>query len=170
MCINVQNISDLCADINEAATEMKLEDEISQKKFRCEAHKLGVNLIYTFNWLDARYVNFFKGYGITGQQFNILRILRGQHPKPATIKLLKDRMLDKMSDASRIVEKLRVKELVVRDISKEDRRHCDVLISDKGLNLLAEIDKQNEMLDSYFCNLGDSEVKQLNDLLDKLRG
>jgi DNA-binding MarR family transcriptional regulator len=170
MSSTVQNISDLCADINESATEMKLEDEISQKKFRCEAHKLGVNLIFTFNWLDARYVNFFKGYGITGQQFNILRILRGQYPNPATIKLLKDRMLDKMSDASRIVEKLRLKGLVVRDISKEDRRHCDVQISDKGLNLLAEIDKQNEWLDSFCATLSDSEVKQLNDLLDKLRG
>jgi len=166
---NVQIISDLCNQVN-VIQDMKLEDEISQKKFRCEAHKLGVNLIYTFNWLDARYVNFFKDYGITGQQFNILRILRGQHPKPATIKLLKDRMLDKMSDASRIVEKLRVKGLVARDISKEDRRHCDVLISEKGLQLLTEIDKQNEYLDSFCQNLGDNEVRQLNELLDKLRG
>lgn len=150
--------------------DMKLEDEISQKKFRSEAHKLGVNLIFTFNWLDAHQGKFFKSYGITGQQFNILRILRGQHPKPATIKLLKDRMLDKMSDASRIVEKLRVKGLVGRDISKADRRHCDVQISDKGLKLLAEIDTQIDAIDSLFSNLSDPERKQLNELLDKLRG
>src|SRR6266487_4177073 len=99
---------------------MKLKDEIVQKKFRNESHKLGVNLIYTFNWLDAFHQTHFRKHGITSQQFNILRILRGQHPKPATIKLLKERMLDKMSDASRIVEKLRVKGLIDRDISPSD--------------------------------------------------
>jgi DNA-binding MarR family transcriptional regulator len=149
---------------------MKLEDEISQKKFRNEAHKLGVNLIYTYNWLDGFQGKFFRDRGITGQQFNILRILRGQHPNPATIKLLKDRMLDKMSDASRIVEKLRVKGLVMRDISKYDRRHCDVMISDKGLELLSELDRENDLLDALFANLNDDEKKQLNDLLDKVRG
>ena len=149
---------------------MKLEDEIVQKKFRSEAHKLGVNIIYTFNWVDAFNQNHFKKYGITGQQFNLLRILRGQHPKPATIKLLKERMLDKMSDTSRIVEKLRLKGLVDRHICPSDRRNCDVLISSKGLDLLTEIDKEEKKLDDFFCALNENEKKQLNDLLDKLRG
>ena len=149
---------------------MRLEDEIVQKKFRNETHKLGVNLVYTFNWLDAFSQKHFKKFGITGQQFNILRILRGQHPKPATIKLLKERMIDKMSDASRIVEKLRVKGFVERDISASDRRHCDVLISAKGLKLLDDIDKDQKCIDDFLSNLSSTEKEQLNNLLDKLRG
>ena len=149
---------------------MKLEDEIVQKKFRSETHKLGVNLVFTYNWVDAFSQKHFKKYGITGQQFNVLRILRGQHPNPATIKLLKERMLDKMSDASRIVEKLRVKGLAERHICPSDRRNCDVLINEKGLSLLAEIDKDDKKLDEFFSNLTTSEAKQLNELLDKLRG
>lgn len=149
---------------------MRLEDEIVQKKFRNETHKLGVNLVYTFNWVDAFSQKHFKKYGVTGQQFNVLRILRGQHPNPATIKLLKERMLDKMSDASRIVEKLRVKGLVERHISSNDRRNCDVFISAKGLTLLTEIDKEDRVMEDFFSNLSASEKKQLNDLLDKLRG
>ena len=149
---------------------MRLEDEIVQKQFRDETHKLGVNLVYTFKWLDAFCQKHFKQYGITGQQFNILRILRGQYPNPATIKLLKERMIDKMSDASRIVEKLRIKGLVDRQISTNDRRNCDVMISTKGLNLLTEIDKNEKVMDDFFSALSAKEKKQLNDLLDKLRG
>jgi len=149
---------------------MRLEDEILQKKFRNETHKLGVNLVYTFNWLDTFSQCHFKKYGVTPQQFNALRILRGQHPKPTTIKLLKERMLDKMSDASRIIEKLRIKGLVERHISANDRRHCDVYISAKGLKLLTDIDKEEKVIDDFFSNLNLSEQKHLNDLLDKLRG
>jgi DNA-binding MarR family transcriptional regulator len=154
----------------EIENAMKLEDEIIQKKFRSETHKLGVNIIYTFNWLDAFHQKHFRKHGITSQQFNVLRILRGQHPEPATIKLLKERMLDKMSDASRIVEKLRVKGLVDRTISSNDRRNCDVVINAKGLKLLAEIDKEEALLNDLYSNLSEGEKKQLNDLLDKLRG
>ena len=164
-----QNNSELCTRAN-TTRDMKLEEEITQTKFRCEAHKLGVNLVFTYNWLDAFHSRFFKKYGITMQQFNILRILRGQHPGPATIKLLKERMLDKMSDASRIVEKLRVKGLVERNICPNDRRHCDVVISEKGLELLADIDKENATIDSVFSNLSEDEKRSLNGLLDKLRG
>lgn len=149
---------------------MKLEDEIVQRKFRSESHKLGVNLIYTFNQLDAFYQKHFKKHNITPQQFNVLRILRGQHPNPATIKLLKERMLDKMSDASRIVEKLRVKGLVDRHICPTDRRNCDVFINAKGLKLLSQIDKEEKTLDDFFSNLSSQEKKHLNDLLDKIRG
>src|SRR5262245_11033120 len=129
---------------------MKLEDEIVQKKFKSPAHKLGVNLIYTFNWLDTFHQKHFKKHGITPQQFNVLRILRGQHPDPATIKLLKERMLDKMSDASRIVEKLRVKSLVDRHTCPTDRRNCDVRITEKGLKLLMKIDEEEAQLLDLF--------------------
>ena len=148
---------------------MGLEDEIGQKKFRNEAHKLGVNLIYTFNWLNTFNTDFLKPHKITSQQFNVLRILRGQHPNPASVKLIRERMLDKMSDASRIVEKLRVKGFIERKISNDDRRVCDVIITEKGMSLLDKIDLDNDSVDSTFSSLSQSEQKQMNLLLDKLR-
>lgn len=149
---------------------MKIEDEISQPKFKSLNHKLIVNVIYTFNWLYERQLKILKPYGLTIQQYNILRILRGQYPSPATIKLLKERMLDKMSDASRLVEKLRVKGLVDRRICDKDRRNVDVLITRKGLDLLSEIDEKEEEFEKLIDNLENGEIEQLNNLLDKLRG
>ena len=149
---------------------MKLEKEINQKKFQNDAHKLGVNIIYTFNWLSTFYSAFLKPHKITSQQFNVLRILRGQHPNPASVKLIRERMLDKMSDASRIVEKLRLKELVERKICSNDRRACDVIITEKGMKLLGKIDKDNITFEGVFSSLTQSEIKQINLLLDKLRG
>ena len=149
---------------------MKLEEEISQKAFRNNKHKAIVNIIFSYNWLLTNHFKLLKPYDLTIQQFNILRILRGQYPNPATVKLLKERMLDKMSDASRLVEKLRSKGLVDRKVSDKSRRNVDVLITQKGLDLLAEIDKKNSEFDQLIENLDTREAEQLNNLLDKLRG
>ncbi len=149
---------------------MKLEEEIKQSRFRNEFHKLAVNIFYTNSWLLNLQTELFNKFGITGNQFNILRILRGQHPRPATVNLLKERMVDKMSDASRLVERLRVKGLVKRELSADDRRMVDVKITEKGLDLLSQIDKLNNEYDSFFCNLSEKEAKKINDLLDKMRG
>ncbi len=149
---------------------MKLEEEISQKKFRNEYHKAAVNLIFTFSWLRSYQEKIFKPKGITMQQFNILRILRGQHPNPANIKLIRERMLDRMSDCSRIVEKLRRKGLIERTVCPKDRRHVDVVITDKGLDLLSKLDPVSEEVDKYLSKLNEGEVTKLNELLDKLRG
>lgn len=149
---------------------MELEKEINQKKFRNESHKLMVNIIYTFNWMNSSQTDFLKPYDITYQQFNVLRILRGQQMQPASIKLIRERMLDKMSDASRIVEKLRTKGLAERHICQHDRRSCQVFITQTGMNLLSELDKQDVQTESHFNNLNETEKKQLNFLLDKLRG
>lgn len=149
---------------------MKLEEEIKQSKFRNEYHKLAVNIFFTYSWLLNLQTQLFKKFKITSNQYNILRILRGQYPNPATINLLKDRMIDKMSDASRLVERLRKKGLVKRELCKNDRRRVDVVITDKGLKLLSDIDKLNDEYDSFFKNLSVTESKTLNDLLDKLRG
>jgi len=149
---------------------MKLESEIFQNDFKNKYVKAAVNLVYTFNWLNKFHVNKFKRYGLTPQQYNILRILRGQHPKPATVKLLKERMLDKMSDASRLVEKLRVKGLVERYICSSDRRNVDVIITEKGLELLKQIDETEHEIKEYMSNLTEEETVLLNELLDKLRG
>jgi DNA-binding MarR family transcriptional regulator len=149
---------------------MRLEDEISQKKFKSDYHKALVNVIYTNNWLINLQSGLFKKHGLTTQQYNILRILRGKYPAPASIKTIRARMLDKMSDASRIVEKLRVKGWVIREVSESDRRNVDVVISPKGLEILEKMDPfMDQALDSL-KNLDEAEIFQLNQLLDKLRG
>jgi DNA-binding MarR family transcriptional regulator len=149
---------------------MRLEEEIKQKKFRNEFHKLTVNLHYTNNWLLNIHKSIFERFGITPNQFNILRILRGQHPGSASVNLLKERMLDKTSDASRLVERLRLKGLVERNRCPNDRRRANVIITEKGLDLLKEIDKCDDDFDRALSNLSENEAKLLNDLLDKMRG
>lgn len=149
---------------------MKLEDEIKQVKFKSHYHKLAVNIIYTHGWLDNLMSPVFKELDITPQQFNILRILKGQHPNPATINLLKERMLDKMSDASRLVERLRCKELVERETCDDDRRRVDVKITQKGLDLLEKYDARENDFSDLFKNLTEEEIETLNNYLDKLRG
>lgn len=148
---------------------MKLEEEIHQKKFKTKEQKLMVNLLYTTNWLNSKYDSFFKDSGITIQQYNVLRILRGQHPKTCSIKLIKERMLDRMSDASRIVDKLNAKKLVIRRECPNDRRSVDVLITEKGLQLLQSLDYIDETSKQMFSALTPTEINTLNSLLDKLR-
>ena len=150
---------------------MKLEKEIHQTKpFRNNYHKASVNLIFTGKWMLQFHSDVFKKYGITTQQYNILRILQGKHPQGTTVKDIRKRMLDRMSDASRIVELLRKKELVWRNISNEDRRKTDIVITQKGLHLLEEIEKENEFMDNRLVVLNTEEIRQLNELLDKVRG
>ncbi|MGB9664720.1 MAG: MarR family winged helix-turn-helix transcriptional regulator [Ignavibacteria bacterium] len=149
---------------------MRLEDEIKQSSFRNEYHKLAVNLIFTHSWLMSKIYELLDEYDLTPQQFNLLRILRGQYPQPASITILKERMLDKMSDASRLVERLVAKGLVERKICPEDRRKVDVVISKKGLRVLQKIDEKDEEMDNFLKHLSLKEAEQLNSLLDKLRG
>lgn len=149
---------------------MKLEEEIKQSKFRNEYHKLAVNIMYSYGWLMNLQAKLFVKYDITGNQYNILRILRGQYPNPANVNLLKERMVDKMSDASRLVERLRVKKYVQRELCPNDRRRVNVSITQKGLHALAEIDKLNDQYDAFFKRLSLEESKVINDLLDKMRG
>ena len=149
---------------------MKIEDEIQQKKFKDDYQKLVVNLLYTSNWMNAHFELLFKNSGVTLQQFNVLRILRGQYPKPSSIKLIKERMLDRMSDASRIVDKLVLKKLVIRNQCANDRRSVDVVISEDALNLLQTMDVLDEKAKEILKSLSKTEIIVLNDLLDKLRG
>lgn len=149
---------------------MRLEEEIKQKNFKDEYHKLFINLIYTGNWVRNLDSDLFKSYNITSQQYNVLRILRGQHPKPISVNLITDRMLDKMSNASRLVEKLRQKNHVDRRECPSDRRQAEVLITEKGLDLLVRLDKELELRMGRFSNITPEESKIVNDILDKLRG
>ena len=124
---------------------MELEKEISQKNFRSEQQKAMINLIYTYHWINNIARQDFIAYDITMQQFNILRILRGQFPNPSSINLLRERMLDKMCDASRMVDRLKQKELIERCVNKKDKRSVDIVISQKGLDLLSKIDQEIDM-------------------------
>ena len=151
-------------------SEMKIEDEIKQPVFRSEYHKAYINLVYTSGWLQQEQAALFKPFGVTLPQYNILRILRGQYPKPATVSLLIDRMLDKTSNASRIVDKLEAKGLVTRKQCPSDRRTVDVLITEKGLALLKEMDGLESGQGAGVRNLTGQEAEQLNYLLDKIRG
>ncbi|MGN7721321.1 MarR family winged helix-turn-helix transcriptional regulator [Chitinophaga sp. 22620] len=146
-----------------------IEKLIANKSFTSEHHRSLVSLIFVGNWIISKHQLFFKKYDITMQQFNILRILRGQHPKSASINTLKERMLDKMSDVSRLVERLRKAELVERKSCEADRRAVDVKISPKGLQLLRVIDDEIIVLEDMLKNaLTEKEVAQLNKLLDKM--
>lgn len=149
---------------------MELEKEIKQKKFASEHQKMVVNIIYTANWINYSQSKFMKAFGISPQQYNILRILKGQLPNAASINLLIDRMLDKMSNASRLVEKLKQKGLVERKTCEKDRRQVDVLITKKGLKLLEDMGTEFEKSKAEFERISVEEARELNRILDKLRG
>jgi len=149
---------------------MSLEEDIQQRSFKSPQQKLAINLLYTSNWLNAHYSQLFKDSDITVQQFNVLRILRGQNLKPCTLKLIKERMLDRMSDASRIVDKLVAKSYVLRKQCPEDRRSVNIVISEKGLELLKKLDFVDDASKELFHRLNDNQVISLNNLLDELRG
>ncbi|WP_022823230.1 MarR family winged helix-turn-helix transcriptional regulator [Hymenobacter norwichensis] len=147
---------------------MKIEDEIKQPTFSDVYQKGLINILYTAGWIGQRNTIQLKQYGITAPQFNVLRILRGQHPKPATVNLLIERMLDKTSNASRIVDKLELKKLVTRTVCPSNRRAVDIRITEAGLQLLSEIDIVFAQ-EPQLRNLTEAEAIQLNDLLDKIR-
>ncbi len=151
---------------------MKIQGVIKQgKPFRNAYHQTTVNLIFTGRWIFNLHNELFKTFGLTLQQYNILKILKGQYPKSATVKLIRERMLDKMSDASRIVENLRKKKLAARKLNAGDRRRVDVTITQKGLDLLNSIEEnESTTMDNFLSKLHPKEIEQLNTLLDKLRG
>jgi DNA-binding MarR family transcriptional regulator len=148
---------------------MKLEDAIKQTAFKSEEERLVINLVYTSGWLSSEQNRFFKRFHISSQQYNVLRILRGQYPNPASVGLIQERMLDKMSNASRLIEKLKQKKLIKRSECSKDRRQVDVLVTQEGLMLLEEIDKLSNEMNGICDTLNLKEKKTLNELLDKLR-
>jgi DNA-binding MarR family transcriptional regulator len=147
---------------------MGIEQEIGQAKFRNDYQKAVINLIYTFNWMNGKIKNMLDEYDITSQQFNILRILRGAGTPISTLQI-RQRMLDKMSDTSRIVDRLIKKSMVQKVICAGDRRLVDVSITAEGTALLQRIDVLQDEMDSVFKNLSPEEAITLNELLDKIR-
>ncbi|WP_299290861.1 MarR family transcriptional regulator [uncultured Mucilaginibacter sp.] len=149
---------------------MELEKEIHSKNFEDNYQKAVINVSYTYNWISNILRNRLEKHNITQQQFNILRILRGQLPNPSTVNLLKERMIDKMCDASRMVDRLVQKELVTRCTNSKDRRAVDIYISEEGLKVLAQIDQELKLGDILRHNISEEEATVLSNLLDKLRG
>jgi len=147
---------------------MALENEINQRKFRNEYQKSAINLVYTYNWVTEKITRIFDEWDITAQQFNILRILRGAGQPLSTLQI-RQRMLDRMSDTSRIVDRLVKKGLVKKNICKMDRRLVDVTITDKGKKLLEKIDQYSDQMDGIMKNLTEEDARTLNELLDKIR-
>jgi MarR family transcriptional regulator, 2-MHQ and catechol-resistance regulon repressor len=148
---------------------MGIDQDILQSKFRNEHQKAGVNLLYTYGWVMERTKELFASEDITPQQFNILRILRGSFPQPLSTLQIRERMLDKMSDTSRIVDRLINKGLVKKGTCKTDRRLVDVIITDKGKKMLERLDKRQDELDNIIGNLSQKEAAILSELLDKIR-
>lgn len=148
---------------------MTIEEEIKVKSFKTVYNKLIVNLLYTGGWLNSQHNDLLKPYGLSMQQYNVLRILRGSHPDPASVNTIIDRMLDKNSNASRLVEKLRQKEYIIRTACSNDRRQVDVTITKKGLGLLSQIDDKMDGFESQFKSITKKEATELSTLLDKLR-
>ena len=147
---------------------MSIENDINQRNFKSEYQKAIVNLVYTYNWTTAQLKNIFDYENLTMQQFNILRILRGSN-KPLSTLQIRERMLDKMSDTSRIVDRLIIKELVKKNTCKSDKRLVDVTITNKGKEVLAKLDKHETTMENIIQSLTESEAKMLNTLLDKMR-
>jgi DNA-binding MarR family transcriptional regulator len=149
---------------------MQLEEEIKQKKFKTEFQKLALNIIFTGNWLNSNSIKTFKPFGVSPQQYNVLRILKGQHPDAISVNCIAERMLDKNSNASRLVDKLNTKGLIKRETCGHDRRQVDIAITEKGLKLLSSMESISNEIDAKIkSNLTASEAKQLNDFLDRIR-
>lgn len=149
---------------------MGISEEIQQAKFKDNHQKAVINLIYTSNWLNEKMRLFLAEEDLTLQQYNVLRILRGSSPKPLSTLQIRERMLDKMSDTSRIVDRLVKKNLVVKKTCQSDKRLVDIHISQEGLDLLKSIDEQEGRMYKEIRQLNSEEAGLLSDLLDKIRG
>lgn len=147
---------------------MGIEQDIQQASFRNEFQKMGINLLFTANWLNEQIGKILSEEGVTQQQYNILRILRGSDTPLSTLKI-RERMLDKMSDTSRIVDRLIAKELVLKNTCEKDKRLVDITLSPKGLELVDQLDQFNDRIDALLKGINESEAATLNQILDKIR-
>lgn len=149
---------------------MKLEDEIKQKAFTSDFQKMLLNVYFTSSWFATHSSRVLKPYRLTLQQYNVLRILRGQHTKPASVGLIQERMLDKSSNASRLIDKLLLKKLVDRKVCSNDRRQMEIRITQKGLDMLAELDGKMNYGEVLAQNrISEEEAAMVSDILDRLR-
>lgn len=148
---------------------MGIEKEIHQSRFTSAKQKALLNLLFTYGWVIEQIKHFLANEDITHQQYNILRILRGAHPQPLSTLQIRERMLDKMSDTSRIVDRLVLKDLVKKTVFSKDKRLVDVVITEKGQALLGRLDARSDAMDRIMGGLSEEAAETLSTLLDKLR-
>jgi len=148
---------------------MKIEEEIKQKKFESNYQKAHLNIMFTANWLMDKSKLLFKGFGITLQQYNVLRILKGKHPGCCAAGDIKEVMLDKSPDLTRLIDRLMEKGFVTRGVCEENRRKLDIAITDKGLTLIKEINPKLKVQFEQIRKITDKEAIELNRILDKMR-
>ena len=149
---------------------MKLEDEIKQTRFESGGQKAVINVIFTANWINSQFRNIFKTYDLTLQQYNVLRILRGKYPKSANPGEIKEVMLDKNPDLTRLCDRMCNLGLITRTVDKDNRRKMNITITQKGLDILEQATPELNKLEKELVNISESEANLLSDLLDKLRG
>lgn len=148
---------------------MQTIDEAIKSRFKSPAQRAAINLVYTANIFTDRVNAVLKPHGLSHPQYNILRILRGSSPTPLSIKSIRERMLDRSSDVSRIVDKMVSKGLINRCPCPNDRRNVNVTISEQGLALLSQMDCVVNASDEILAAFSEEELAQLSDFLDRLR-
>lgn len=148
---------------------MELEATI-KRTFKSQQEKAYNNIIYTNNWLENQFKTFFNQYGITQQQYNVMKVLKTYYPTPCRANILNGKLIEKTPDISRIIERLRIKGLVDRKWKEGDRRSVDIVLTNKGMGLLFKVDSEIHRLENLFMRLTEAEINSLNQLLDKLRG
>ena len=149
---------------------MKLEDEIKQSKFESNYQKAIINIIYTANWVRDQQMEVFKAFDVLPQHYNVLRIIKGKHPNPCSPGEIKEVMLDKGNDVTRLVDKLVKKGLVKRILCESNRRKVDITLTEKGSTFLKELnDPMKKQLSVMKKNISEKEAAFLSNILDKLR-
>jgi DNA-binding MarR family transcriptional regulator len=149
---------------------LKLEDEIKQRKFKNSSQKAILNIIFTANWINSIFRDIFKPFGVTQQQYNVLRILKGRYPGTVNPTEIKDVMLDKNPDLTRLCDRMHANGWLQRDIDETNRRKMNITITEKGLDLLARIQPVLESAEGQFTYMTDEAKEQLSSLLDQFRG
>lgn len=148
---------------------VKLEQAIQSTKFRSEVHKAGLNILYTAWWLKTAISKELKEFGLTHEQFNVLRILKGKYPEQMCVRDVSCRMIERNSNVPRIVDRLEIKKLVKRATSEEDKRETVMTLTQAGISIL---ESSSARLDGIFDKVGfikDNEAAILNELLEKMR-
>lgn len=148
---------------------MKLQEALKTERFKNERHKASLNILYTAYWMKTHLSVVFKQHGITEEQFNVMRILKGKHPNAMCVRDIASRMLEKNSNVPRIVDRLVIKKLVKRTTSKADKRETLITLTDKGVQDLEVAGKAVEKRSNEILDLTETEATQLHELLEKLR-
>lgn len=148
---------------------VKLEQALQTNKFKNERHKVSLNILYTAWWLKTLVNSELKKFGLTHEQYNVMRILNGKHPEKMCIKDIAGRMIEKNSNVPRIVDRLEIKKLIQRNQSDVDGRQTMIVLTDNGLSLLRESTTKVDALHTSMMVLTEAEATQLNGLLEKMR-